>query len=126
MNLKYSLVATAIAIALASPVMPAHAQSAPIITQASSAGTVIGQVKEAASGVYLQGARVSVDGKQVVTERDGSFRLSGLAPGRYSVTQVLAMFAQVLAALAPQLPDGPRAQAVEKLTTLLIEGEEGS
>ena len=86
MNLKYSMVATAIAIALASPVMPAHAQSAPIITQASSAGTVIGQVKEAASGVYLQGARVSVDGKQVVTERDGSFRLSGLAPGRYSVT----------------------------------------
>lgn len=47
------------------------------------------------------------------------------SPGRYSVTQVLAMFAQVLAALAPQLPDGPRAQAVEKLTTLLIEGEEG-
>ena len=86
MNLKYSLVATAIAIALASPVMPAHAQSAPIITQASSAGTVIGQVKEAASGVYLQGARVTVDGKQVVTERDGSFRLSGLAPGRYNVT----------------------------------------
>ena len=86
MNLKYSMVATAIAIALASPVMPAHAQSAPIITQASSAGTIIGQVKEAASGVYLQGARVSVDGKQVVTERDGSFRLSGLAPGRYSVT----------------------------------------
>ena len=44
MNLKYSMVATAIAIALASPVMPAHAQSAPIITQASSACSVIGQV----------------------------------------------------------------------------------
>ena len=86
MKLKYSAVATAIAIVLALPAIPAHAQSVPVITQAASAGTMIGQVKEAASGAYLQGARVSVDGKQVVTERDGSFRIIGLAPGRYHVT----------------------------------------
>lgn len=86
MKLKFSAVATAIAIVLALPAAPAHAQSAPIIAQAGSAGTVVGQVKEAASGVYLQGARVTVDGKQAVTERDGSFRIVGLAPGRHHVT----------------------------------------
>lgn len=86
MNPKLSAVATAIAIALALPAMPVHAQSAPVIAQAASAGTVIGQVKEATHGVYLQGARVTVDGKQAVTERDGSFRIAGLAPGRHQVT----------------------------------------
>ena len=47
------------------------------------------------------------------------------SPGLYTAGQVLAMFAQVLGSLAPELPDGPREQALEKLNLLLIEFDAG-
>ncbi len=83
MTLRLSAVATAIAAVLAIAATPAHAQSAPTVAAQGTAGTVTGQVKEAARGVYLDGARVTLNGTQVITERDGSFRITGVAPGRY-------------------------------------------
>lgn len=83
MNLRLSAVATAIAAVLAVSVVPAHAQSTPSIVEQGSAGTIIGQVKEAARGVYLDGARITLDGQQVSSQRDGSFRLSGIRAGRH-------------------------------------------
>lgn len=84
MNLRLSAVATAIAAALAFPAA-VHASSAAAVTAEGMAGTVIGVVKEAARGVYLDGARITLDGRQVASQRDGSFRLGGIAPGRYQL-----------------------------------------
>lgn len=85
MNLKHSLVATAIAYALAlSYSLPAQAQSPQSsVTEEGTAGTVIGRIKEASRGVYLDGARVTLNGTQVVTQRDGSFRIANVSPGRH-------------------------------------------
>jgi len=85
MNPKLSAVAVAIAAALAlsSPQSARAQQSAPSVAEEGAAGTVVGQVKEAARGVYLDGARVTLNGTQVATQRDGSFRIAGVAPGRY-------------------------------------------
>ncbi len=47
------------------------------------ANTIVGKVSEASRGVSLEGAIVTVDGRQVSTDREGIFRVSGLAPGRY-------------------------------------------
>ena len=78
-------VAIAIATALALPVATVHAAPNAAITAQGMAGTVIGVVKEAARGEYLDGARVTLDGRQVASQRDGSFRLGGIAPGRYTL-----------------------------------------
>jgi TonB-dependent receptor len=56
------------------------------VVVAGEAGTLSGQVREGAGGVYLAGAVVRVDGRQAVTDREGRFRLSGLSPGRKTVT----------------------------------------
>ncbi len=88
MTPKASMIAIAIATAISlSHTHTAFAQtSQPIVTVEGAPGTVIGSIKEAARGVYLQGARVAIDGKQAVTERDGRFRITGLAPGRHRMT----------------------------------------
>ncbi|MGY0503714.1 TonB-dependent receptor [Luteimonas sp. e5] len=52
----------------------------------ASAGTVLGQVKEAARGVYLEGAVVSIDGRQTRTDGAGNFRITGLVPGNYTLS----------------------------------------
>lgn len=83
MNLRLSAIATAIAAVFAVSVAPANAQSTPSVVEQGSAGTIIGQVKEAARGVYLDGARITLDGQQVSSQRDGSFRLSGISTGRH-------------------------------------------
>ncbi len=85
MNLKHSVVATAIAYALAlSCSMSAHAQSQQTTSaEEGDAGTVIGQVKESSRSVYLEGARVTLNGTQVATQRDGSFRINNVSPGRH-------------------------------------------
>ena len=85
MKPRISAVAIAIATALAFPVATVHAVPNAAITAQGMAGTVIGVVKEAARGVYLDGARVTLDGRQVSSQRDGSFRLSGITPGRYTL-----------------------------------------
>ncbi|WP_158497848.1 TonB-dependent receptor [Pseudoxanthomonas suwonensis] len=86
MNLRLSAVATAIATVLALSAHPVNAQPAPSVAEEGNAGTVIGQVKEATRGVYLDGARVTLNGTQVVTQRDGSFRITGVASGRYRLS----------------------------------------
>ena len=52
-----------------------------------SKGTVSGIAKDS-GGSPLQGARVQLDptGKQVVTEDDGQFRITDVAPGDYTLT----------------------------------------
>ena len=50
--------------------------------EATSRGSVAGRVVNAATGAYLAGAEVSVDGGgSVLTDRDGTFRLESVAPG---------------------------------------------
>ncbi|WP_202843966.1 TonB-dependent receptor [Luteimonas saliphila] len=85
MNPRISAIATAIATVLAlSTTLPAQAQSsATSVSQDDAAGSVIGRVKESTRGVYLDGARVTLDGYQAITQRDGGFRITGVAPGRY-------------------------------------------
>jgi TonB-dependent receptor len=84
---KHSLVAVAVATALSFAYgVPASAQSTgPTIVADGAAGTVAGRVKEAARGVYLDGAVVTLNATQVTTERDGSFRITGVSPGRYTL-----------------------------------------
>ncbi|PZQ29801.1 MAG: TonB-dependent receptor [Stenotrophomonas acidaminiphila] len=88
MNPRHSAITTAIAAVLAlTAADAAHAQqaAATVLTEGAS-GIVTGQVKEAARGVYLDGARVTLNGAQTTTQRDGSFRIAGLAPGKYRLT----------------------------------------
>ncbi len=75
----------AIGIALASGAVPLLAQSsAPAeISQRGPVGTVSGQVRESARGVFLAGALVRIDGAQTTTDREGRFRLTGIEPGRH-------------------------------------------
>ncbi len=85
MNPKLSAITTAIAAVLAlTAAEAAHAQqgAATVVTEGAS-GIVTGQVKEAARGVYLDGARVTLNGVQTTTQHDGSFRIAGLRPGKY-------------------------------------------
>jgi TonB-dependent receptor len=87
MPATHRLIASAIAAALALPfAAPGVAQASdPVIQVEGAPGTVIGRIKEAARGVALNGARVRLNGQQAVTERDGSFRLANVAPGRYQL-----------------------------------------
>ncbi len=55
-----------------------------LLASASAAGSVSGQVRNAATGTYLEGAEVTVLDQPAVsalTARDGTFTLSGLANG---------------------------------------------
>ncbi|WP_083537632.1 TonB-dependent receptor [Pseudoxanthomonas mexicana] len=85
MNCRHSAITTAIAAVLAlTAAQAAHAQQgATTVLAEGASGIVTGQVKEAARGVYLDGARVTLNGFQTTTERDGSFRIAGLSPGKY-------------------------------------------
>ncbi|MEJ5208007.1 TonB-dependent receptor [Denitratimonas sp. CY0512] len=87
MSPKLSLIAIAVATALTLTVpTPATAQpAAPAITAEGTAGTVTGYIKEAARGVYLDGALITLNGSEAVTQRDGSFRIHGVAPGQYTL-----------------------------------------
>lgn len=84
MSPSRTVLAAAIAatLALACP-QPANAQPSSVDTIAAMANTIVGKVSEASRGVSLEGAIVTVDGRQVSTDREGFFRVTGLAPGRY-------------------------------------------
>ncbi len=81
---------TALALAIASVLVLPHAARADgradAAAQASGPGVLIGQVKEASRGVYLEGAIVSIDGRQVSTDDNGQFRIGGLSPGRHTLS----------------------------------------
>ena len=87
MKLHHTTIAVAIAAALSLPTAvraDTGADSASMM--AASAGTLVGRIKEAARGVSLDGALVSVDGRQARSDGNGSFRIFGLAPGSYTIT----------------------------------------
>lgn len=81
---------TALALAIASVLVLPHEaladSRADAAAQASGPGVLIGQVKEASRGVYLEGAIVSIDGRQVHSDDNGQFRIGGLPPGRHTLT----------------------------------------
>ncbi|MCR6662590.1 MAG: TonB-dependent receptor plug domain-containing protein [Luteimonas sp.] len=87
MTCKHTVIAAAIATALSfAHVAPASAQTASSIVMSEGvAGTVIGRVKESSRGVYLDGAVITLNGSQAITQRDGSFRITGVAPGRHTL-----------------------------------------
>ena len=60
----------------------ALAVAAPSFAQAAT-GTITGRVLSSASGEYLQGAEVAVEGSAIHTtaERDGSYTLTGVPAG---------------------------------------------
>ncbi len=85
-RLSPALLALAIASALQMPaVAEAQVTEAAQIRPAASAGTISGQVKESASGQFLDGARVRIGGKAIATNRQGRFRVAGLAATRHEV-----------------------------------------
>lgn len=88
-SLRPSRLALALGLALGgalASMAPAIAQDEVArISAAGPAGQVSGQVKEAGRGVFLPGAVVRVNGAETTTDREGRFRLTGLAPGRYTL-----------------------------------------
>lgn len=85
-RLSPTLLACAIALGLCPTAAVVHAQAAEAVQlEASSGAGLSGRVREAARNYFLEGARVKVDGRVVSTDREGRFRLDGLAPGSYTV-----------------------------------------
>jgi len=70
---------------LALALMPTHAAENPTATtrSASATGSIIGRVKNLATGQYLNNARVAVKGTDLLTFTDesGSYRLAGVPSG---------------------------------------------
>lgn len=85
MKSNHTVIAMAIAAALLVPATPVLAQATSADSLAVMASSVVGQVREASRGVSLEGAIVTVDGRQVSTDREGIFRVTGLEPGRYTL-----------------------------------------
>lgn len=80
---------TAIAVAIAAALFAAtpsaaHAQTA-ADGVAAMAGTIVGQVREASRGIALEGALVTVGGRQASTDGEGLFRVVGLPAGRHTL-----------------------------------------
>ncbi|HEX8832341.1 MAG TPA: carboxypeptidase-like regulatory domain-containing protein, partial [Longimicrobium sp.] len=60
----------------------------PAVAHAQARGEVAGQVTAAESGAALSGAQVRIAGtaRQTVTDAGGRYRLTGVAPGSYTLT----------------------------------------
>ena len=86
MKLHHTTIALAIASALALPHAARADSQADVAAMASSAGTLIGQVKEGVRGVYLDGAVVTIAGRQATTDGNGNFRVMGLPAGTHTLT----------------------------------------
>ncbi|MEY2879156.1 MAG: hypothetical protein RLZZ15_1536 [Verrucomicrobiota bacterium] len=73
---------------LALGLVAALAAFVPAARAQSAGGTVAGSVVDAATGKYLEGAEISVDGTGVrsTSARDGSFTLTGVPAGPHNVT----------------------------------------
>lgn len=84
MKSTHTIIAMAIAAALSAPVC-AQAQTTASDSLAVMASTVVGQVREASRGFALEGAIVTVGGRQVSTDSEGSFRVVGLEPGTHAL-----------------------------------------
>lgn len=62
--------------------------AAPTLADKTTTGTITGRIYNAATGAYLEGARVVLapSGRSVLTQRDGSFSFSELPAGEYSAS----------------------------------------
>lgn len=87
MSFRLSPLPLAIVAALSLPgVATSQAAANAVPVAAASAATLYGQVSEAARGVHLAGALVSVAGQQTRTDSNGQFRLAGLPLGTHTLT----------------------------------------
>jgi iron complex outermembrane recepter protein len=61
--------------------------TATLLAQSDRPGVIVGTISNAATGAYLEGARVEVEGtgRAVFTDRDGIFQVAPLAPGSYAL-----------------------------------------
>jgi TonB-dependent receptor len=88
-KLSHPTIAVAVLAVLSQP-NAAQAQAAPAPTATTvataDAGGLQGQIQEKLSGVALSGAVISIGGQQTRTDSLGQFRVSGLAPGEYTLT----------------------------------------
>ncbi|TWI11953.1 TonB-dependent receptor [Aerolutibacter ruishenii] len=87
MRSSFAPLALAIAAALTLPTLAVAAPQSGTTSgaAAASAGVLVGQVREAARGVALAGAAITVDGRQATTDSTGNFRIQGLAPGEHTL-----------------------------------------
>ena len=135
MQTRHAPLAIAIAAALALP-FTAQAQKAPDASSAmtATAGTVIGQVKEAARGVTLEGAIVSIDGRQARTDGNGQFRITGLAAGNHTLTVDYLGYARYSTEVQVSDSAPTRAEVVlngnegsaEQLDRVIVRGQRGA
>ncbi len=81
-------IAAAIALALSAfaHAPHSHAQADVPDALAITGNAVIGQIKEAGRGVFLDGAVITVDNRQFRSDRNGSFRITGLRAGSYTLS----------------------------------------
>lgn len=85
-RLQPALLSLAIAGALLSaPAAFAQAREPASIRTIASAGVISGQVKEAASGQFLDGARIRIGNQTVSTDRQGRFRIGGLEATSHTI-----------------------------------------
>ena len=81
-------IAAAIALALSALASTpnTHAQADVPDALAITGNAVIGQIKEAGRGVFLDGAVITVDNRQFRSDRNGSFRVTGLRAGTHTLS----------------------------------------
>lgn len=74
---RLALAVAVLAVTVLAPAGPAVGQGG------SEPGTVTGVVRESGTGSPLAGARVTLGGREVLTDVEGRFRIAGMAPGGY-------------------------------------------
>ncbi len=90
MKIRSSLIAVAVSSALslatATTGIGAETQTGNVVSENVSSGTIVGRIKESSIGASLDGAVISLDGRQAATQSNGEFRITGVAPGRHRIT----------------------------------------
>uniref|UniRef100_UPI002FDFE188 beta-sandwich domain-containing protein n=1 Tax=Silanimonas lenta TaxID=265429 RepID=UPI002FDFE188 len=120
--LRPALISVAVAVALSTAFAPSTSRAAEAqVVATRSAGIVTGTVKEAASGQFLDGARVTVAGVATSTNREGRFRVAGLPAGRHTVEVDFVGYAPQRFEIEVGAERGARAEVVLISTTQTLE-----
>jgi len=119
--LRPALISVAVAVALSTTVFPAFAAAEAQVIATQSIGVVSGTVKEAASGQFLDGARVTVAGIVTATNREGRFRVAGLPAGRHTVDVDFIGYAPQRFTVEVTAESGARAEVVLVSTTQTLD-----